>query len=39
MLSSYLALAADGGLLGIEQRLPEIDSEVMDSRMLDKIER
>ena len=39
MLSSYLALSADGGLLGIEQRLPEIDDKVMDSRMLDKIEQ
>lgn len=38
-LSSYLCIAAEGGLLGIEQPLPEVDSKQMDPRTLDKIEQ
>ena len=37
-LSSYLVIAAEGGLLGIQQPLPEINMESMDPRTLDKIE-
>lgn len=36
-LSSYLVIAADGGLLGIEQLLPAITAEEMDPRTLDLI--
>lgn len=38
-LSSYLVISAEGGLLGIQQPLPEIDSTTMDPRTLDKIEQ
>ena len=38
-LSSYLVIAAEGGLLGIEQPLPVIDATSMDPRTLDKIEQ
>ena len=36
-LSSYLVIAAEGGLLGIEQPLPEVTEKIMDPRPLDKI--
>ena len=32
-------IAAEGGLLGIEQPLPDIDGKQMDPRTLDKIEQ
>jgi Amt family ammonium transporter len=38
-LSSYLVIAAEGGLLGIEQALPKIEKENLDPRTLDKIEQ
>lgn len=37
-LSSYLVQAAEGGLLGIQQPLPEVRDDIMDPRTLDKIE-
>ena len=36
-LSSYLVIAAEGGLLGIEQTLPPISEKEMDPRTLDMI--
>lgn len=38
-LSSNLVMTAEGGLLGIDESLPEIEKNVMDPRSLDKIER
>jgi len=36
-LSSYLTSSAEGGLLGIEQALPDIGPDSLDSRRLDQI--
>ena len=38
-LSSYLVISAEGGLLGIQEVLPEIDVSAMDPRTLDKVEQ